>query len=203
MKTYNFNFVLIFLFCLNPNFGFSQTETNESGHFKFDEKERKIEYLEVFEIDSLITFSDLTKYFVENQIIEIISQDSTSLKGKFIPTPIDIQKYGYKRGLTPMVLLDVEQVFNVEIEYKTGKYRAILSNMGYIDNGVISDLVSRSLVGQTSTTAKGNLESYNGDFSFTKKNEIRKSISGILEVLEKFYADVLQIKLESKVKGDW
>jgi hypothetical protein len=60
---------------------------------------------------------------------------------------------------TPMFLLDVEQNFTVLVEVKEWQDRVTLSVMGYIDNGVMSDLTQKALVGNTSTTAKGNLVS--------------------------------------------
>jgi hypothetical protein len=104
---------------------------------------------------------------------------------------------------TPMFLLDVEQKFNVLVEVKEGKYRVTLSGMGYIDNGVISDLTQKALVGNTSTTAKGNFVSYDGDFSFTNKNEVRTRNQLGFEILDKFYSDILLLKESKKPDANW
>jgi hypothetical protein len=114
--------------------------------------------------------------------------------GIFKKRPIDIQKYGYKRGFTPMVLLDNEQVSNVKIEYKEGRYRVTLTDIGYIDNGVVSDILMKGLIGQNAPTSKGNLVSYNGEVTFNKKNEVRNSYSMVYEILEKFYSDMFTYK---------
>jgi hypothetical protein len=192
---------LISLLLFSSNISFGQVDN--SGNFKFDYNERVVSWIKVFEPENEIDFLSLHKYFSDNNILKINSIEENSFKGEFIKRPIDIQKYGYSRGRTPMVLLDVEQIFNVLIEYKDGRYRAILTDIGYIDDGVMSDLLLRGLVGNTSTTAKGNIVSYNGEFSFTKKNEVRKNLSSVFELLDKFYIDMLSIKSQKSIDEDW
>ncbi len=180
---------------LNAN---AQKETK--SNFQFDKNERTISWMKVFEIDQNIDINELKRYFSESRILNIQTENPNSITAEFVRRPIDIQKYGYARGTTPMVLLDVEQIFNASIEYKEGRYRVILTNLGYIDDGVLSDIAQQALVGNTSTTAKGNVESYNGDFSFNKRNEVRKSYSRIFEILDKFYSDMMSYK--KPVAGD-
>ncbi|WP_158857101.1 hypothetical protein [Lunatibacter salilacus] len=125
--------ILIPVFCLlliSPSY----SQLAEIGNFKFDKSERTVSWVNVFEVEQKINFNSLKTYFSENGIIQIISEDSTSFKGEFVKRPIDNQKYGYSRGKTPMVLLDVEQIFNVSIEFKEGRYRASLTNLGYIND---------------------------------------------------------------------
>ncbi len=85
-------------------------------------------------------------------------------------------------------MLDTEQYFVVFLEFKDGRYRVTLSDLGYVDNGVMTDLMMKSLVGVTGNTAKGNLESYNGEFSFNKKNEVKDSgiYANFFEILGQF-----------------
>lgn len=192
--------IVFCLFILFANSGFSQTV--EMGNFQFHTKERTVSWVKVFNPEQKIDFETLTKYFKESGIIGDLNIESNSFRGEFEKRPIDIQKYGYKRGTTPMVLLDVEQFFDVFLEFKEGRYRVILTNLGYIDNGVLSDLMTTSLIGST-TTAKGNVESYNGDFSFTKKSEVRKSLSNMFEILDVFYSDMMTYKVAESVKSDW
>jgi hypothetical protein len=192
-------FTISFLFFSNQ--GYSQNLTEGYENFKFDIQERKVFWIKVFEPEIPFDLTSLKEFFIENQILEVVSQDSISFRGMLIPKPIDIQKYGYKRGTTPMFLLDVEQKFNLKAEIKEGKYRITLSEMGYIDNGVVSDLTSRALVGNTSTTAKGNFVTYDGEFSFTNKNEIRTRNQTGFEILNKFYLDILTIR--EKSTSDW
>lgn len=182
---------------------FSQEKNVGSNNFSFDKVERKVSWIKVFEPNLSFNIETLKRYFTENNVLEIIEGDSSILRGRLIPKPIDIQKYGYKRMNTPMFLLDVDQKFNVIVEVKDGKYRIMLSEMGYIDNGVISDLVQQSLVGNTSTTAKGNLVSYDGEFSFTNKNEIRTRNQMGFEILDKFYSDILLLKESKKPDANW
>ena len=193
--------LLTLLICTIP--GYSQENIHEEGNFRFDKDERLVSWIKIFEPSESIDINALKDYFFDDQILEIISEDSSSFVGKFIPKPIDIQKYGYKRMKTPMFLLDVEQIFNAQIEFKEGRYRVILSDMGYIDNGVLSDLTSRALVGQTSTTAKGNFVTYDGEFSFNNKNEVRSGFVKSLEILEAFYTDVFEYKVKPKISSDW
>ncbi|MDX5339953.1 MAG: hypothetical protein LPK25_13055 [Cyclobacteriaceae bacterium] len=190
---------IIFLFSYNQSF--SQESIVGFENFKFDIQERKVLWVKVFEPENQMDLTTLKQYFIENQILEVLSQDSSSFRGSLIPKSIDIQKYGYKRGTTPMFLLDVEQKFNVKAELKDGKYRITLSDMGYIDNGMISDLTSRALVGNTSTTTKGNFVTYDGEFSFTNKNEVRTRNKSGFEILNKFYLDIFTIKKKSA--SDW
>lgn len=173
------------------------------GNFKFDKNERSVSWVKIFEPQIGITITELKKYFVDSKILKIDSETENSFSGEFIKRPVDIQKYGYSRGRTPMTLLDVDQIFNFSIELKDDRYRVILTELGYIDNGVLSDLVSRSIVGNTSTTAKGNVEYYNGEFSFTKKNEIRRNVAPSLEILEKFYSDMMTFKKINNPSSDW
>lgn len=181
--------------------GFSQTV--EKGNFQFNTTERIVSWVKVFEPEQQIDFETLAKYFKESGIVGNLTIESNSFRGEFEKRPIDLRKYGRSRGNTPMVLIDVEQVFDVLLEFKEGRYRATLTNLGYIDNGVISDLTTRALVGTIPTTAKGNRESYNGDFSFNKKNEVRNSYSTIFEILDQFYTDMMTYKTPEPAKSDW
>jgi len=194
--------VLFLVFFIN-HFGYTQSNIEEIGNFRFDKQERKVFWVKVFEPKETLDLTSIKQYFTENQILEVFTEDSSSFAGKFIPKPIDIQKYGYKRGTTPMFLLDVEQIFNVKVEFKEGRYRTSLSQMGYIDNGVISDLTNRALVGKVPTSAKGNIVLYEGEFSFTNKNEVRTRNQTGFEILDKFYSDVLTFREKEKMSSDW
>ena len=193
--------VVLCLLMLLAASGFSQTV--EKGNFQFNTTERTVSWVKVFEPEQLADFETLTKYFKESGIVGNLTTESNSFRGEFEKRPIDLRKYGRSRGNTPMVLIDVEQVFDVLLEFKEGRYRATLTNLGYIDNGVISDLTTRALVGAVPTTAKGNRESYNGDFSFNKKNEVRNSYSTIFEILDQFYSDMMTFKEIETSKSDW
>ena len=191
--------IIFFLF----HSAFSQENNVVSNNFSFDKGERKVSWIKVFEPTMSFDFETLKRHFKENNILEIMEGDSSILRGMLIPKSIDIQKYGYKRMKTPMFLLDVEQKFNVLVEVKEGKYRVTLSGMGYIDNGVLSDLAQKALVGNASTTAKGNFVSYDGDFSFTNKNEVRTRNQLGFEILDKFYSDILLLKESKKPDANW
>jgi hypothetical protein len=191
--------IVFFLF----HSAFSQEKNVGSNNFSYDQVGRKVSWIKVYEPTLSFDIETLKRYFTENNVLEIKEGDSSILRGMLIPKPIDIQKYGYKRGNTPMFLLDVDQKFNILVEVKDGKYRVTLSEMGYIDNGVISDLVQQSLVGNTSTTAKGNFVSYDGEFSFTNKNEIRTRNHMGFEILDKFYSDILLLKESKKPDDNW
>ena len=196
--------LLLIAFITFQVIGFSSNAQNETeSNFRFDNSERTVSWIKVFEIGQNIDISELKRYFSESRILNIQTENPNSFSAEFVKRPIDIQKYGYARGTTPMVLLDVEQIFNASVEYKEGRYRVILTNLGYIDDGVLSDIAQRALVGNTSTTAKGNIESYNGDFSFNKRNEVRKSYSRIFEILDKFYSDMMSYKKPASGNDDW
>jgi hypothetical protein len=178
-------------------------EHDKLGAFKFDHTERTVTWIKVFEVQEDVTSKKLMDYFKENNIIDIKEVNEDSFSGQFFKRTIDLQKYGFSRGSTPMVLIDMEQVFNVKIDFKEGRYRATLTDLGYVDNGIISDLTQRSLLGVTATTAKGNIESYNGDFSFTNKNEVRTRVSSVFEILDVFYSDILRFKEKDTPNDDW
>jgi hypothetical protein len=190
-----------FLLMLLAVSGFSQTV--EKGNFQFNTTERSVSWVRVFEPEQQLDFESLFQYFKGKGIIGNLTVDSTSFKGEFEKRPIDLRKYGRSRGNTPMVLIDVEQFFDVLVEFKDGRYRATLTDLGYIDNGVISDITTRALVGNVPTSAKGNQVSYNGDFSFNKKNEVRNSYSTIFEILDQFYTDMMTFKSPEPAKSDW
>ncbi len=184
--------IVFFLF----HSAFSQEKNVVSNNFSFDKGERKVYWIKVFEPTLSFDIETLKRYFTENNVLEILEVDSLILRGVLIPKPIDIQKYGYKRMNTPIFLLDVEQKFNVLIEVKDGKYRVTLSEMGYIDNGVVSELAQ-------GVNTKGDFIMYDGDFSFTNKNEVRTRNQLGFEILDKFYSDILLLKESKKPNADW
>ena len=188
-------FLAIIIFFLFHS-AFSQEKNVGSNNFSYDQVGRKVSWIKVFEPTLSFDIETLKRYFIENNVLEIMEGDSSILKGILIPKPIDIQKYGYKRMNTPMFLLDVEQKFNVLVEVKDGKYRITLSEMGYIDNGVLSELAQ-------GVNTKGNFVSYDGEFSFTNKNEIRTRNHMGFEILDKFYSDILLIKESKKPDANW
>jgi len=197
------NFLLLILLLSFNNIVLSQTTTPNWGNFKYNTEERTVSWVKVFEIDPNITVKDVKEFYIENNLVEFKSEDSLSLIGVFKKRSIDIQKYGYKRGLTPMILIDNELVSNVKIEYKEGRYRVTLTDIGYIDNGVVSDILMIGLIGQNGLTSKGNLVSYNGEVTFNKKNEVRNSYSMVYEILEKFYSDMFTFKKPVNKVDKW
>lgn len=122
--------------------------------------------------------------------------DLSTFKGMLIPKPIDIQKYGYKSMITPIFLIGVDQKFNVLVEVKDGTYRVFLSEMGYIDNGVVSELAQ-------GVNTKGDFIIYDGDFSFTNKNDVRTRNHAGFEILDKFYSDILLLKERKNLDANW
>ena len=186
--------VLIVFFLFHS--AFSQEKNVGSNNFSYDQVGRKVSWIKVFEPSLAFDIEKLKRYFTENNVLEIIEGDSSTLRGMLIPKPIDIQKYGYKRMNTPIFLLDVDQKFNVLVEVKDGKYRVSLSEMGYIDNGVVSELAQ-------GVNTKGNFITYDGDFSFTNKNEVRTRNQVGFEILDKFYSDILSLKESKKPDSDW
>ena len=184
--------IVFFLF----HSAFSQEKNVGSNNFSYDQVGRKVSWIKVFETTLAFDIEKLKRYFTENNVLEIIEGDSSTLRGMLIPKPIDIQKYGYKRMNTPIFLLDVDQKFNVLVEVKDGKYRVSLSEMGYIDNGVVSELAQ-------GVNTKGNFITYDGDFSFTNKNEVRTRNQVGFEILDKFYSDILLLKESKKPDSDW
>lgn len=189
-------FILVMVVFFLFHSAFSQQNNVGSNNFSFDKGERKVYWIKVFEPTLSFDIETLKRYFTENNVLEILEVDSLILRGMLIPKPIDIQKYGYKRMNTPIFLLDVEQKFNVLVEVKDGKYRVTLSEMGYIDNGVVSELAQ-------GVNTKGDFIMYDGDFSFTNKNEVRTRNQLGFEILDKFYSDILLLKESKKPNGDW
>ncbi len=53
------------------------------------------------------------------------------------------------------------------------------------------------------TTAKGNFIIYDGEFSFTNKNDIRTRNKVAFEILDKFYADLLMLKEAKNPGANW
>ena len=184
--------IIFFLF----HSAFSQEKNVGSNNFSYDKVGRKVYWIKVFEPALAFDIETLKRYFTENNVLEIMEGDSSILRGMLIPKPIDIQKYGYKRMNTPIFLLDVDQKFNVLVEVKEGKYRVSLSEMGYIDNGVVSELAQ-------GVNTKGDFITYDGDFSFTNKNEVRTRNQVGFEILDKFYSDILLLKERKKPDANW
>lgn len=67
-------FNLIFVFAQKPK---------KLENFKFDQKERTVTWVKVFEIKQNISLSDLKDYFVENKIIDIKEENEDSFSGVF------------------------------------------------------------------------------------------------------------------------
>jgi hypothetical protein len=195
--------IIIFLLISIHKIVLAQTTTPNWGSFQFDTNERKVLWVKVFDLYPNLNLKDLKGFLIENNLVEVQSEDSLSLVGVFKKKSIDIQKYGYKRGFTPMVLLDNEQVSNLKIDYKEGRYRVTLTDIGYIDNGVISDIFMKGMIGQNAPTSKGNFVSYSGDVTFNKRNEVRTSYSMVYEILEKFYTDMFTYKKPSNKIDNW
>lgn len=196
------NFLLLILLLSFNEIVLSQTTTPNWGNFNFNTEERTVSWVKVFEIDPSLKIKDLKDSFVENNLIEIQSGDSVSFTGSFVKRSIDIQKYGYKRGNTPMGLLDTEQTCKVVVEYKEGKYRVTLTDLGQINNGM-SDILMKGMFGMNTPTSKGNFVSYNGELTFTKNNEVRKSVSLLYEILDKFYSDMFIYKKPVNKVDNW
>ncbi len=193
---------LLFLVLSFNSIVLSQTTSPNWGSFQFNTTDRIVSWVKVYELDSGTKLKDLKSYLIDNNLVEIQMQDSLSLNGVFVKRSVDIQKYGYKRSTTPIGILDTEQTCKVKIEYKEGRYRVTLTDIGQIDNGM-SDIFMKGMFGLGAPTSKGNFVTYNGEYSFTKTNEVRKNFSIFYEILDKFYSDIFTYKKPTEKVDNW
>jgi hypothetical protein len=204
-----------FLFIVFPLIGYSQSnddlysnsksemikEKSESGNFEFNSLERSVRWVKIFEVDTNVTFNLIKDYFIKNNLLTTYNVDSNEFNSTLIPRKIDYLKYGYKSMSTPFVILRSEHKCNVRIEFKKGKYRVVLDKIEYIDDGS-SDILTKSLISRYAPTSKGNIESYDGDFSFKSDGAVRTRNKIIFEILDKYLSDIFQYKKIDK-KEEW
>ncbi len=169
------------------------TEIVKNNNFEFEPGERIVKWVKIYDIDANISFSILKDYFIRKNNFESYNVENETITAKLLPKNIDIQKYGYTSLSTPMVFGN-EHRGNFRLEYKKGKYRVTINDIEYIDNGSF-DIITKSLVSQYAPTSKGDIQSYNGDYSFRNDGTIRTRNKTIYEILDKYFTDISQFKI--------
>jgi hypothetical protein len=192
---------LFFLFLVFPICVFAQIENPTYGNYKFENKERTVSWVKVFNIDSTIVKDGLKSYFERNGIIKFNIDSNSELIGELVKSKIDVVKYGVSNFNAPIGLQN-EIIANVLIEAKAGRYRVTLNNIRFIENGS-SDLIMKAVVGSNAPTLKGNESPINGNFAFREDGIVRTRIKTILEIMDKYFVDILQFKTLKKLKEDF
>ena len=84
--------IIIFLLISIHKIVLAQTTTPNWGSFQFDTNERKVLWVKVFDLYPNLNLKDLKGFLIENNLVEVQSEDSLSLVGVFKKKSIDIQK---------------------------------------------------------------------------------------------------------------
>ena len=194
---------LLLFFLLIPGLnGLAQKDSGNPnyGHFRFENEERKVSWVNVFNIDSTIQWDAFKKELIDKRIISIMNENPSEVSGDLIKAKIDVVKYGISNFNAPIYLRS-ELTANVFLEFKKGRYRVTLSNIRFINNGD-SDIILKS-ISEYAPTSKGNEESIDGAFSFREDGTVRTRIKTMFEIIDKYFLDIFQYKQSIKLKEDF
>lgn len=178
----------------------SKNEVSNLNSFVFNNEERTIKWIKIFSVDSSFTFSQIIENLTKNNLFSNVKIDEDMFEGKLNPKIIDYMKYGYKTMSAPIIFRSKHQS-DVKIEFKQGKYRVTVQNIEYIEDGS-ADILVRGLISPLLPSTKGDVETYNGDFSFKIDGSIRTRNKTIFEILDKYFCDIFQYKKQDLNK-DW
>lgn len=198
MKTYLTLLFNICFFLVN-----AQTEFNNPnyGNYVFNNLERKVSWVKVIKVDSSISLDLIKEYFIKNRILKFENNDNSELFGDLLKTKVDAVKYGVSNMSAPMVFQN-DFIGNIILEIKAGRYRVTINNIRYINNGN-DDIITKSIVGFSAPSSKGNEEKIDGEFTFREDGKVRTRIKTMFELLDKHFSDLLQYISVAKKKDDF
>ena len=177
-------------------------EKEKVEKFEFDSSDRTVKWISVFEIDSSVNAKQLFDYFIKYNIIKPTLIEESELSGTYIHRTINHKKYGYTLfGIPYISIATAEQRANIKVQYKSGKYRVVVSNLEYYNKGD-SDIAVKGLFGRNAPTSKGNIESYDGVLTFNSEGNVRERVKELYIFLDKFYSDIFEFKKINK-KEEW
>lgn len=177
-------------------------ENEKVENFEFNSSDRTVKWISIFEIDSSVSAKDLFDYFIKDNIIKPSMVEESELSGTFIHRTINHKKYGYTLfGIPYISIATAEQRANIKVQFKSGKYRVVVSNLEYLNKGD-SDVAVKGLFGSNSATSKGNIESYDGVLTFNSEGNVRERVKELYIFLDKFYSDIFQFKKVDK-NSNW
>lgn len=186
----------------NSNSDIISLENEKVENFEFNPLDRTVKWISIFEIDSSISAKDLFDYFIKDNIIKPSMVEESELSGTFIHRTINHKKYGYTLfGIPYISIATAEQRANIKVQYKSGKYRVVVSNLEYLNKGD-SDIAVKGLFGSNAATSKGNIETYDGVLTFNSEGKVRERVKELYIYLDKFYSDIFQFKKINK-KEEW
>jgi hypothetical protein len=187
---------------INNNSDNNNVEKEKVDKFEFDSSDRTVKWISVFEIDSSVNAKQLFDYFIKDNIIKPSMVEESELSGTFIHRTINHKKYGYTLfGIPYISIATAEQRANIKVQFKSGKYRVVVSNLEYLNKGD-SDAAVKGLFGSNTATSKGNIESYDGVLTFNSEGNLRERVKELYIFLDKFYSDIFQFKKINK-KEEW
>jgi hypothetical protein len=178
----------------------SRNELSNLNSFVFNNEERTIKWVKIFNVDSSFTFGQIIENLANNNLFSNAKIDEDVFEGKLNPKKIDFIKYGYKTMSAPIIFRSKHQS-DVKIEFKQGKYRVSVENIEYVEDGSV-DILMRGIISPLLPSSKGDIEPYNGDFSFKTDGTIRTRNKIIFEILDKFFCDIFQYK-KKDLNKDW
>ncbi len=195
--------IILFFCLLTPLVMYSQNESNNPnyGSYVFNNSERKLSWVKVVKVDSTLSPELIKEYFIKNRILKFENNDNSYLYGELLKTKVDAIKYGYSSMNAPIVFQN-DFIGNVTLEIKTGRYRVTINKIRYINNGN-DDIITKSVVGFTAPSSKGNEEELDGAFSFKEDGNVRTRIKTMFELLDKHFSDLFQFKMISNKKEDF
>jgi len=186
----------------DSNSDFISVENEKVENFEFNSSDRTVKWISIFEIDSSVSAKDLFDYFIKDNIIKPSMVEESELSGTFIHRTINHKKYGYTLfGIPYISIATAEQRANIKVQYKSGKYRVVVSNLEYLNKGD-SDIAVKGLFGSNAATSKGNIETYDGVLTFNSEGKVRERVKELYIFLDKFYSDIFQFKKINK-KDVW
>jgi len=186
----------------DSNSDFISVENEKVENFEFNSSDRTVKWIFIFEIDSSVSAKDLFDYFIKDNIIKPSMVEESELSGTFIHRTINHKKYGYTLfGIPYISIATAEQRANIKVQYKSGKYRVVVSNLEYLNKGD-SDIAVKGLFGSNAATSKGNIETYDGVLTFNSEGKVRERVKELYIFLDKFYSDIFQFKKINK-KDVW
>jgi hypothetical protein len=187
---------------INNNSDNNNIEKEKVEKFEFDSSDRTVKWISIFEIDSSVNAKQLFDYFIKDNIIKPTLIEETELSGTLIHRTINHKRYGYTLfGIPYITIATAEQRANIIVQFKSGRYRVVVSNLEYLNKGD-SDIAVKGLFGSNAATSKGNIESYDGVLSFNSEGKVRERVKELYIYLDKFYSDIFQFKKINK-KEEW
>lgn len=186
--------IIITIICISIKNSFGQNNIENLDivneyEFTFDKSNKTVSWEKVFQMDSIISQTDIKSFYLTNSTVKIIQENDLGIIAELVPDIVDYRKYGYKWASTPVYFNSCQIVGNILVEFKQNRYKVTINKIGFRDKSGIVVPKGEVFVKLDGST------SFKDDLTIRTRNKL------VFEILNRYFIDKFTYK--KLQKKDW